>query len=299
MILYILETDGLTKEYSHTKVVDGVSLKVRQGDIYGFVGKNGAGKTTFIRMILGLTRVTSGSFQLFEGEKLKTAKKRVGSLIESPAIFRNMTAWENLDICCTMLGIDKQTIPEILETVGLHDTGKKKAGDFSLGMKQRLGIAIALVGNPDFLILDEPINGLDPTGIVDIRELLLKLKEQGKTIFISSHILGELEKIATRYGIIASGKLVEEISAEELAEKCGSRTVIKVDDTIKASSVILKFLEGTTDNIECEKNSIFIKGKIDNIGELANALFKEGIVVSGITTDENSAERYFIGRMEG
>lgn len=297
--MYILETDGLTKEYSHVKVVDGVSLKVEKGDIYGFVGKNGAGKTTFIRMILGLTGITDGSFRLFEGEKLKTAKKRVGSLIESPALFRNMTAQQNLDICCTMLGADKKTIPEILKTVGLHDTGKKKTGDFSLGMKQRLGIAVALVGNPDFLILDEPINGLDPTGIVDIRELLLKLREQGKTIFISSHILGELEKMATRYGIISSGKLVEEISAEELAEKCGSRTVIKVDDTVKASSIILKFLEGSTDNLECEKNSIFIKGKIANIGELTNALFKEGIVVSGITTDENSAERYFINRMEG
>ena len=299
IFVYILETDGLIKEYSHVKVVDGVSLKVEQGDIYGFVGKNGAGKTTFIRMVLGLTGITDGSFKLFEGESLKTAKKRVGSLIESPALFKNMTAKENLDVYCTMLGADKKTIPEILETVGLSDTGRKKAGDFSLGMKQRLGIALALVGNPDFLILDEPINGLDPTGIVDIREMLLRLKEQGKTIFISSHILGELEKMATRYGIISGGKLVEEISAEELAEKCGSRTVIKVSDTVKASSIILKFLEGSTDNLECEKNSIFIKAKIENIGELTNALFNAGIVVSGITTDENSAERYFINKMEG
>ena len=297
--MYVLETNDLTKIYSHTKVVDGVSLKVEQGDIYGFVGKNGAGKTTFIRMVLGLTRVSDGSFKLFDGENLKTAQKRVGSLVESPAIFRNMTAQQNLDIYCTMLGSDKKTIPEMLETVGLHDTGRKKAGDFSLGMKQRLGIALALVGDPDFLMLDEPINGLDPTGIVDIRELLLKLKERGKTIFISSHILGELEKIATRYGIISSGKLVEEISADELAEKCGARTAIKVDDAVKASAVILKFLNGSTDGIECEKNNIFIKGKITNIGELTNALFKEGIVVSGITTDENSAERYFIKRMEG
>lgn len=295
----VLQTDGLTKVYSDTKVVDGVSLTVNQGDIYGFVGKNGAGKTTFIRMILGLTGITDGSFRLFDGENISSAKKRVGSLIESPAIFRNMTAKQNLDIYCTMLGTDKKTIPDILKTVGLSDTGRKKSGDFSLGMKQRLGIAIALIGNPDFLILDEPINGLDPTGIVDIRELLLDLKNQGKTIFISSHILGELEKIATRYGIISSGKLVEEITSQELAEKCGSRTVITVSDTAKSVEIIAKILNTGSENIECDKNNIFVKSKIDNIGELTNALFNAGVTVSGISNDENSAEKYFIRKMEG
>ena len=295
----VLQTDGLTKVYSDTKVVDGVSLTVNQGDIYGFVGKNGAGKTTFIRMILGLTGITDGSFRLFDGENISSAKKRVGSLIESPAIFRNMTAKQNLDIYCTMLGTDKKTIPDILKTVGLADTGRKKSGDFSLGMKQRLGIAIALIGNPDFLILDEPINGLDPTGIVDIRELLLDLKNQGKTIFISSHILGELEKIATRYGIISSGKLVEEITSQELAEKCGSRTVITVSDTSKSVEIIAKILDTGSENIECDKNNIFVKSKIDNIGELTNALFNAGVTVSGISNDENSAEKYFIRKMEG
>ena len=295
----VLQTDGLTKVYSDTKVVDGVSLTVNQGDIYGFVGKNGAGKTTFIRMILGLTGITDGSFRLFDGENISSAKKRVGSLIESPAIFRNMTAKQNLDIYCTMLGTDKKTIPDILKTVGLSDTGRKKSGDFSLGMKQRLGIAIALIGNPDFLILDEPINGLDPTGIVDIRELLLDLKNQGKTIFISSHILGELEKIATRYGIISSGKLVEEITSQELAEKCGSRTVITVSDTAKSVEIIAKILDTGSENIECDKNNIFVKSKIDNIGELTNALFNAGVTVSGISNDENSAEKYFIRKMEG
>ena len=295
----VLQTDGLTKVYSDTKVVDGVSLTVNQGDIYGFVGKNGAGKTTFIRMILGLTGITDGSFRLFDGENISSAKKRVGSLIESPAIFRNMTAKQNLDIYCTMLGTDKKTIPDILKTVGLSDTGRKKSGDFSLGMKQRLGIAIALIGNPDFLILDEPINGLDPTGIVDIRELLLDLKNQGKTIFISSHILGELEKIATCYGIISSGKLVEEITSQELAEKCGSRTVITVSDTAKSVEIIAKILDTGSENIECDKNNIFVKSKIDNIGELTNALFNAGVTVSGISNDENSAEKYFIRKMEG
>ena len=250
-------------------------------------------------MILGLTGITDGSFKLFDGENISSARKRVGSLIESPAIFRNMTASQNLDIYCTMLGADKKTIPHILKTVGLSDTGKKKSGDFSLGMKQRLGIAIALIGNPDFLILDEPINGLDPTGIVDVRELLIELKNQGKTIFISSHILGELEKIATRYGIISSGKLVEEITSAELSEKCGSRTVITVSDTAKSIEIISKILDIHSENIEYDKNNIFVKSKIDNIGELTNALFIAGVVVSGISNDENSAEKYFIRKMEG
>ncbi len=296
--MYVLETEALTKEYSHTKVVDSVSLKIQQGDIYGFVGKNGAGKTTFIRMILGLTGITNGSFRLFEGEDLQTARKKVGSLIESPALFKNMTARQNMDIYCTMLGADKKVISEILETVGLSDTGKKKAGDFSLGMKQRLGIGMALIGNPDFLVLDEPINGLDPTGIVDIRELLLDLKSKGKTIFISSHILGELEKIATRYGIISSGKLVEEISAEELSEKCGTRTVLTVGDTVKAVEIVSKTLGISADSVEIKKDRLFVKEKIENIGALTNALFQAGIAVSGITNDENSAERYFIQKME-
>lgn len=297
--MYVLETDGLTKEYSHTKVVNGVSLKVSQGDIYGFVGKNGAGKTTFIRMILGLTGITDGTFQLFEGENPNIARKRIGSFIEGPALFKNMTASQNLDIYCTMLGADKRTIPEILKTVGLSDTGRKKAGNFSLGMKQRLGIGIALVGDPDFLILDEPINGLDPTGIVDVRELLLNLKNQGKTIFISSHILGELEKMATRYGIISSGRLVEEISAEELAEKCGMRTVLKVSDPVKAVKIIAEVLSIRQEDMEYNQENVFVKTKIENIGVVTNALFNAGVVVSGITNDENSAEKYFIKKMEG
>ena len=174
----ILQTEGLTKVYSDTKVVDSVSLTVEQGDIYGFVGKNGAGKTTFIRMILGLTGITDGSFKLFDGENISSARKRVGSLIESPAIFRNMTASQNLDIYCTMLGADKKTIPHILKTVGLSYTGKKKSGDFSLGMKQRLGIAMSLMNNPKLLLLDEPMNGLDPEGIAELRDLLIELNQK-------------------------------------------------------------------------------------------------------------------------
>lgn len=294
---YVLKTENLTKEYAHTRVVDNISITVRQGDIYGFVGKNGAGKTTLIRMILGLANQTDGKFEFFDGENIFQARKHIGSLIESPALYTNMTAKENLNMFCTMLGTDKKEIGDILETVGLTDTGKKKARDFSLGMKQRLGIGMALVGNPDFLILDEPINGLDPTGIVEIRELLLKLKNQGKTIFISSHYLGELEKIATRYGIISRGKLIEELSAKELAEKCTRRTVIKTDNAETAKEILAKFLH--TDKITVGSDgALYVQEVISDIGAVTNELFKSGLVVSGISNDENSAEDYFIKKME-
>ena len=295
---YVLQSDKLTKIYSQRAAVDEVSITVRKGDIYGFVGKNGAGKTTFIRMILGLAAPTSGSFSLMDGENIARARKKIGSLVESPALYGNMTAEENIRLLCTILGEDKKCVPDILKKVGLADTGRKKARDFSLGMKQRLGIAIALVGDPEFLILDEPINGLDPTGIVEIRELLLDLKNKhGKTVFISSHLIGELEKVATRYGIISNGKLVEELTAEQLEQKCGSRTVLKTDAPEKAAEIVKKLLK--TDRVELgDGGTVYISEAVGNIGELTNELFRNDIVVSGISTDEDSAESYFIRKME-
>lgn len=293
---YVLQTEGLTKTYKKTKVVDQVSLTVRSGDIYGFVGKNGAGKTTFIRTVLGLTRPSGGTYRFFDGMALNDARRKVGSLIEGPALYRNMTARENIELYATMLQVDKGRSLMLLQTVGLADTGKKRVGDFSLGMKQRLGIAMALVGDPDLLILDEPINGLDPKGIVEIRELLLTLHQQGKTIFLSSHLLGELEKVATRYGIIANGHMVEEITAEELQRVCVARTVIKTNDPLKAAVVASRFLQ--TGEVTVEGDRLMIAGTIDNIGALTNALFAENIVVSGISSDDNRAEEYFIRKME-
>lgn len=292
---YVLQTKGLTKVYSKTRVVDDVSLTVRQGEIYGFVGKNGAGKTTFIRMLLGLARVTEGSFSFFDGAEVKTARRRIGSLVEGPALYKNMSAAENLRMYCMLLGEDPAQAKDILKTIGLSDTGRKKADNFSLGMKQRLGIGFALVGNPDLLILDEPINGLDPKGIVEVRELLLSLKEKGKTIFISSHILGELEKIASCYGIISSGKLIEELTREELLEKCGSRTIIKTGDPEKAAELLRELLK--TD-VEIEDGRLILNRELQDIGELTNELFKNGIAVKGIRTEDNSAEDYFLKRME-
>ncbi len=292
----ILKTEGLTKIYGETKVVNDVSLTVRQGDIYGFVGKNGAGKTTLIRMILGLTGIDGGSFTMFDGTELSAARRRTGSLVEGPSLYKNMTARDNLLLFSTLLGTDKSKVDALLETVGLPDTGKKKARDFSLGMKQRLGIAMALLGEPDFLILDEPINGLDPKGIVEIRELLLRLKNEGKTIFISSHILGELEKIATRYGIISGGRLVEEITAEELRQICVAATLLQTNQPEKALEIARRFLH--SEEISLEKGTVVIRTPIEDIGALTNELFREGVSVKGISSDDNSAEEFFIRKME-
>lgn len=217
----ILKTTGLTKVYGGHQAVSNVSMNVHKGDIYGFIGRNGAGKTTLIRMAVGLAAPSAGSIELFGSSDLSKGRKRIGTVIESPAVFPHMTARQNLEVQCRMMGIkDKSVVNDTLLTVGLDPQDKKKARNFSLGMKQRLAIAIALIGSPDLLCLDEPINGLDPTGIIEIRELIQKLNEErGITVLISSHILGELSKLATRFGIIENGMLIQEFTAEELLKK--------------------------------------------------------------------------------
>lgn len=218
----VLKTTALTKVYNHKTVVNDLSMTIQKGDIYGFIGKNGAGKTTLIRMIAGLAAPTSGSISLFESDKLTAQRAKIGTVIESPALFPNMTARENLITQCKISNVkDLHTVDEVLKLVGLSDTGKKKTKNFSLGMRQRLAIAVALIGEPEFLILDEPTNGLDPEGIKEIRELILTLNhKKGITVLISSHILSELSKFATRYGIIHNGCLIEEFTEEELWKRC-------------------------------------------------------------------------------
>ena len=218
----ILQTKNLTKKYGNKIVVDHVSMTICKGDIYGFIGKNGAGKTTLIRMVCGLAKPTIGNLSLFGSDHLVEKRAKLCTVIESPALFPNMTARENLIVQCKLQNItDLRKIDEILELVGLHDTNKKKAKNFSLGMRQRLAIAIALIGEPELLILDEPTNGLDPEGIKEIRELIVHLNQaKGLTVLISSHILGELSKFATRYGIIHKGKLIEELTEEDLWKRC-------------------------------------------------------------------------------
>ena len=236
---YVIETKALTKKYGERAVVNQVSVHVKKGDIYGLIGKNGAGKTTLMRLILGLAVPTSGEVILFGGEKPASARKKIGSLVEAPALYKNETAYENMKRFSYLAPTSDDEIKRLLEFVGLGDTGTKKAGAFSLGMKQRLGIAIALLGDPEILILDEPINGLDPAGIREIRNTITELNEKGITFMISSHILDELGKIATNYGIVNDGVL-EEISAKELQDKCRASLEVVTGDGKKAAKVLLE-----------------------------------------------------------
>jgi ABC-2 type transport system ATP-binding protein len=218
----ILKTKGLSKTYGRTSALNGVNMNVPAGSIYGLVGKNGSGKTTLMRLISGLASPSGGSFTLYgatDGAGMREARKKMGAVIEAPAVYPTMNAWDNLAMQCRIKGIsDTACIAPLLETVGLAETGKKKAQDFSLGMKQRLALALVLAGDPDFLLLDEPANGLDPEGIIEMRELLLCLsREKGKTILVSSHILAELSRLATHYGFIKDGVIVKEVTSEDIA----------------------------------------------------------------------------------
>ena len=299
----ILKTYNITKKYGEQVAVNNVNMTIKKGDIYGFIGQNGAGKTTLIRMITGLAHKTSGEIELFGSnseEQLIRGREFVGSIIESPAFYKNMTARENLEVSRLVRNIpNKKSIDEVLELVGLKDTGKKKVKDFSLGMKQRLGIANALLGNPKLLILDEPINGLDPMGIIEIRELLKKInKEKGITILISSHILGELSEVATTYGIISGGKLIEEISSEALAEKCRQYIDLKVDDAKKAV-ILLEREFGITDYEVLEDNKIKVFSHLDKGGAINSILSKAGVIVENISIKGEKLEEYFMDSIGG
>lgn len=232
---YILTTQNLTKTYGKKDAAKNINIHIKEGEIYGLIGRNGAGKTTVMRVLSGLSSATSGTYELHGDNKIG-----VGVLIESPGIFPNMSAAENLRLKCIAMGCnDEAYIENLLKTVGLENTGNKKAGSFSLGMRQRLGIGLSLVGDPKIIILDEPINGLDPQGIVEIRQTLEKLKEEkGVTIMISSHILDELSKLADSYGIIHEGELLDEFSTEELSDRCGEYVRINTDNNDKALSIL-------------------------------------------------------------
>ena len=257
---FLLETHGLTKQYGHHKAVDSVNLHVKKGAIYGFIGRNGAGKTTCLRMIAGLARPTAGEISLFgySGKEILQVRSRVGCLIETPGLYRNMTAYENLKVKCLMTGIKKKGyIEDILESVGLADTGNKRVKNFSLGMKQRLGVALALVGEPALIVLDEPINGLDPQGIAEVRDTIQRLcDEKNMTIIISSHILEELAKIATDYGIIHNGSLIQELTREELMRRCSERIEITLDNPESALPVLDNM--GFVNYQVADKNHIYV-----------------------------------------
>lgn len=291
----ILQTTNLSKEYSKVKVVNQVTMSVSKGDIYGFIGKNGAGKTTLIRMLVGLAQPNEGSISLFGSSDLVSQRNKIGTVIEYPALMQNLTAAQNLEIQRRLLNIpDKSTIQEVLKEVGLANTGKKKAKNFSLGMKQRLAIALALMGDPEFLILDEPTNGLDPTGIKEIRELILRLnKERGITVLISTHILGELSRLATRYGIIHNGVLIEEFTEEELNKRCQSNLVIKTSNMDNVMRVLKEDLHIENFN-RTSDNEFIITDFVDSPSTINEALAKRQLFVDSISVSTTDLEEYFI-----
>ena len=299
----ILKTYNITKKYGEQVAVNNVNMTIKKGEIYGFIGQNGAGKTTLIRLITGLIHKSAGEIELLgaSGEsELNKARTMVGSLIETPSFYTNMTARENLEVSRLVRDIPgKKCIDEVLDLVGLKDVEKKKVKNFSLGMRQRLGIANALMGNPKLLILDEPINGLDPMGIVEIRELLKKInKEKDMTILISSHILSELSELATTYGIISKGELIEEITAKQLSEKCRQYINLKVDDKSRAVTLLEREL-GITDYEVLENNNIKVFSNLDNVGEVNSVLSKSGVIVESISVKGENLEEYFMNKIGG
>lgn len=300
---YILKTTNLSKRYKKDFAVNNLNISIKRGEIYGFIGENGAGKTTFIRMITGLVYPTSGEMKLFskeEGDELGNVRKRIGALIERPAFYPYMTAYENLEAFRIEKGIPgKECIDKTLKSVGLYQDKNKKLKNFSLGMKQKLALAIALLGDPEFLILDEPINGLDPMGIKEIRELLKKLnKEKNITMLISSHILGELYQLATCYGIIHKGKLMEQITLKELDEKCKRNLSIKVDDVNKAATILETEL--STNNFKVlPDGTIKLYDYVDNSRLVSSTLTKQNIIIDQIMPNESNLEEYFINLVGG
>lgn len=298
---YAVTTSALGKQYGDFQALKGLSMHIPKGAIYGIVGKNGAGKTTLIRLLAGLQRPSSGEYMLYgvpcTSKEIAKVRRRMGAVVETPSVYQDMTAADNLKQQYRILGLPSfEGITELLALVGLSDTGKKKVKNFSLGMRQRLGIAIALAGDPDFLVLDEPANGLDPQGIVEIRELILKLnRERQITVLLSSHILDELSRLATHYGFIDKGRMVKEISAEELEAACRKCTRVEVTDT-KALSRVLETM-GMEYEIRSDREAdIFAKV---NVTKLVFALRAEGCDLLDITKREESLESYYINLVGG
>ncbi len=298
---YVLKTNALCKKYKDYKALNGLSMNVPKGAIYGFVGKNGAGKTTLIRLICGLQEPTSGEYTLYgtknTDKEILKARRRMGAVVETPSIYLDMTAEDNLKQQYRVLGLPSYDgLADILKLVRLENTGKKKAKNFSLGMRQRLGIAIALVGDPDFLVLDEPVNGLDPQGIIEMRELILKLnREQQITVLISSHILDELSRLATHYGFIDKGQIVKEISAKELDTACRKCIRLEVTNTRTLSRVL--------DEMNVEYTIVSDKAadmyaRI-NVSKLTIALAKENCEVISMQERDESLESYYVGLVGG
>ena len=300
----ILQTFSLTKIYKGYKALDGVSMSIYEGDIYGFVGENGAGKTTLIRLVNGLILPNEGEYAVFgvsnKDRNISVVKKKVSAIVESVAVARGMTALDNLHVACMVSGTVKtdEELKQLLREVGLDPESlvKKKAGSFSLGMRQRLGLAMALVSEPQLVLLDEPMNGLDPQGFVDMRETILRLNKKGVTFLISSHILSELDKICTRVGFLSHGKLLEELSIDELHDKARQKIVVKVKQPEALKDLLCKSFKLEETKIEGE--SLIIYDPLD-INDVISILTKEKIHIEGIYSGEETIEDYYRQLMSG
>lgn len=292
----ILETKNITKKYKDFKALNNTDIHIEKGAIYGLIGKNGAGKTTLIRIICGLQEPTSGTYSIFgvpnNDKEILKMRRRMGAIIETPSVYGDMTAYENLVEQFKLAGVPSfEGIDDLLKLVGLENTGKKKVKDFSLGMKQRLGIAISLANNPDFLILDEPINGLDPAGIIEVRELILNInKKRNITVLISSHYLDELSKIATHYGFLDQGHIIKEISSKELMKNMKHKIILKV----KNQKEFVKYFEGNKINYEVvDKDTIYVYEE-KNLSKFITKLAKNNLEADEIHEQEESLENYFM-----
>ena len=296
---YIMQTQNLTKTYGKKDACKDININIRESEIYGLIGRNGAGKTTIMRVISGLSNPTSGTYSLFgkTGSEMKKMMNKVGVLIEHPGLYPKRSARENLKIKCIAMNIDYKNnnyIDGLLKIVGLEDVpDKKKAGEYSLGMRQRLGIALALVGEPSMIILDEPINGLDPQGIVEVRHTLEQLrKEKGITIMISSHILEELSKLADSYGIIHEGRLIEQFTQEELLARCGQFVSIKTPDTGSALKALsgIGITQASVDN----NGVIRVNERLEDSDKMIVAMVKAGVPVKEVFVNNISLEDYYL-----
>jgi len=293
---FVLKTSALGKNYRKCKALENFNISVPKGSIYGIVGRNGAGKTTLLRLICGLQTPTYGTYSLYGvnngSPDIAKVRRRMGAVVETPSIYMDASAENNLKQQCRVLGLpDFSCVPELLELVGLSGTGKKKARHFSLGMRQRLGIAVALCGSPDFLVLDEPVNGLDPQGIVEIRELILKLnRERNITVLISSHILEELHKLATHYGFIDNGRMVREISAEELDATCRKCIRADVSDP-QAAALVLDGMGLEYKILDSMQVDIY---DAVNMSKLVAALSERGCEVYSVQNHDEGLEGYFL-----
>ena len=300
---YAISASGLSKRYGQKYAVDHVDMHVPMGSIYGFVGENGSGKTTIMRLLMGLARQTSGSYSLFgvdyKNKGIYAIRNKISAIVEAPSLVPTMNAIDNLRYAAMYYGFKKsdEEIKEVIHQVGLADTGNKVVKNFSLGMKQRLGIAVLLLNDPTLLLLDEPMNGLDPQGIAELRDLMLELNSKGITILISSHILSELEKVATHWGFISHGKILEEISHEDLLAKCSKFIEIRNKDIMKMSDALHKL--NINDFIISQSEIFRIYQDDVNLTDLLVGLRKEGIEVDNIRTSEVDVEDYYLSLISG